>query len=80
MNLRWTALVAAALLAACAQAPVSPEVPPLAKACPDSVPAGTRCWFGQDSAGAHYLIAMPAQWSGPSVSALNVPGRSVSRK
>ncbi|GAB4117332.1 MAG: DUF6351 family protein [Rubrivivax sp.] len=54
----------AVLLAACAQAPVSTEAPPQARACPDSVPAGTRCWFGQDSAGAHYLIAMPAQWSG----------------
>jgi hypothetical protein len=28
------------------------------------VPADTRCWFGQDSAGAHYLIAMPATWNG----------------
>ena len=56
--------VFAALLGACAQAPVSTEAAPTARACPDSVPAGTRCWFGQDSAGAHYLIAMPATWNG----------------
>ena len=62
---RWLVPVAlAALLGACAQTPVSTEAPPTAKACPDSVPAGTRCWFGQDSAGAHYLIAMPATWNG----------------
>ncbi|RZL88455.1 MAG: hypothetical protein EOP73_30645, partial [Variovorax sp.] len=28
------------------------------------VRAGTRCLSGQDSAGAHYLIAVPAQWNG----------------
>ena len=70
MSRRLFLLGAAALLGACAQAPVAPpapistEVAPTAQACPDSVPAGTRCWFGRDSAGAHYLVAMPAQWNG----------------
>jgi pimeloyl-ACP methyl ester carboxylesterase len=41
-----------------------PEVAPQVQACPQGVPAGTRCLRGQDSAGAHYLIAVPAKWSG----------------
>ena len=41
-----------------------PEAPPQVQACPLGVPAGTRCLRGQDSAGAHYLIAMPSKWSG----------------
>jgi hypothetical protein len=58
-------LGAAALLGACAQAPrQAAEAAPQAAACPDGVPAGVRCLRGQDSAGAHYLIAMPAQWNG----------------
>lgn len=63
---RATTLAAGALLlAACTTPPpASTEAAPTARACPDSVPAGTRCWFGQDSAGAHYLVAMPAQWNG----------------
>ncbi len=42
----------------------TPEAAPQAQACPDGVPEGARCWRGQDSASAHYLIVMPAQWSG----------------
>jgi hypothetical protein len=65
---RWVAPLAAVLatvLAGCTTSPpLSTEAAPTARACPDSVPADTRCWFGQDSAGAHYLIAMPAQWNG----------------
>jgi pimeloyl-ACP methyl ester carboxylesterase len=63
-------LPAAALsvLAGCAMAPpsppVTPEAAPVAVACPEGLPAGTRCLRGQDSAKAHYLIAMPATWSG----------------
>ncbi|MBX9902760.1 MAG: hypothetical protein K2Y31_00285 [Burkholderiales bacterium] len=54
-----------ALLAGCATAPSHPpEVAPQAAACPEGVPAGARCLRGQDSAKAHYLIVMPAQWSG----------------
>lgn len=57
-------LASVALLTACAQTPISTEAAPTARACPDSVPAGTQCWFGQDSAGAHYVIARPATWNG----------------
>lgn len=62
---RMMALAAAlgiGLLAGCASAPK--EAAPVAAACPEGVPAGVRCLRGQDSAGAHYLIAMPAKWSG----------------
>lgn len=53
------------VLAGCANPPVAqPEAPPQAQACPPGVPAGARCLRGQDSASAHYLIVMPAQWSG----------------
>jgi hypothetical protein len=57
---------AAALIAGCASAPPLPpvaEAAPQAAACPDGVPAGARCLRGQDSARAHYLIVMPAQWN-----------------
>ncbi|MBS1219812.1 MAG: Alpha/beta hydrolase family protein, partial [Proteobacteria bacterium] len=53
------------LLAGCATAPSHPpEAAPQAAACPAGAPAGARCLRGQDSAKAHYLIVMPAQWSG----------------
>ncbi len=53
------------VLSGCASPPaVRPEAPPQAQACPAGVPAGARCLRGQDSASAHYLIVMPAQWSG----------------
>ena len=59
-------------LAGCASPPsglpappsAAPEAPPQAQACPDGVPAGARCLRGQDSVSSHYLIVMPAQWSG----------------
>ncbi|MDH4389865.1 MAG: hypothetical protein QE285_00405 [Aquabacterium sp.] len=55
-------------LAGCASPPAppptAPEAPPLAQPCPDGVPAGARCLRGQDSAASHYLIVMPASWSG----------------
>ena len=64
-------LTSLVLLAGCANpssAPPTPqplpEAPPLAQACPQGLPEGARCLRGQDSAGSHYLIAMPAQWSG----------------
>lgn len=58
------ALSLAALLAGCAQSPrPGPEAAPLAAACPGGVPADARCLRGQDSAGAPYLIVMPAQWN-----------------
>ena len=53
------------VLAACASPPAwPPEAPPQAQACPQGVPAGARCLRGQESAAAHYLIVVPAQWSG----------------
>lgn len=57
------------VLAGCASPPPAPpqapaEAAPLAQACPPGVPAGARCLRGQDSAASHYLIVMPAQWSG----------------
>ena len=54
-----------ALLAGCATTPPHPpEAAPQAATCPEGAPAGARCLRGQDSAKAHYLIVMPAQWSG----------------
>lgn len=53
------------LLAGCATGPTfPPEVAPQAVACPEGLPADARCLRGQDSAKAHYLIVMPAQWNG----------------
>jgi pimeloyl-ACP methyl ester carboxylesterase len=53
------------LLVACANQPsVSAEIAPKAEACPAGVPAGASCLRGQDSATSHYLIVMPAKWSG----------------
>ena len=53
------------VLTGCASAPTSPlETAPLAQVCPQGVPKGARCLRGQDSASAHYLIVLPAQWSG----------------
>ena len=58
-------LAALALLAGCATTPTfPPEAPPRAEACPAGVPEGARCLRGQDSADSHYLIVMPAKWSG----------------
>ncbi|MDP2006700.1 MAG: hypothetical protein Q8K45_13570 [Rubrivivax sp.] len=52
-------------LAGCASPPAAPpEAPPQAQACPEGVPEGARCLRGQDSAASHYLIVMPAKWSG----------------
>jgi pimeloyl-ACP methyl ester carboxylesterase len=57
-------LGAAAVLAPWAAAQTPAEAPPQAQPCPAGVPEGARCLRGQDSASAHYLIVMPAQWSG----------------
>ncbi len=64
---RSTLLLVSALtlLAGCATTPAHPpEAAPQVAACPEGVPAGARCLRGQDSAKSHYLIVMPAQWSG----------------
>ncbi|MGE0796816.1 MAG: hypothetical protein AB7G13_27825 [Lautropia sp.] len=39
------------------------EPAPAEAPCPEGPPPGTRCLRGTDSAGAHYLIAMPQQWN-----------------
>ena len=53
------------VLTGCASVPTLPlETAPLAQVCPQGVPEGARCLRGQDSASAHYLIVLPAQWSG----------------
>ncbi|MBC5764977.1 hypothetical protein [Ramlibacter albus] len=54
-----------AVLAGCAtHSPQTAEAAPRATACPVGVPALTRCLRGTDSAGAHYLIAVPDGWRG----------------
>ncbi len=64
-------LLAIGLLTACAQKAVSPpqateptEAAPQSLACPEGLPSSTRCLGGRDSAGAFYLIAVPAEWNG----------------
>jgi len=53
------------VLAGCASPPEAPpEAAPQVQTCPQGVPDGARCLRGQDSARSHYLIVMPAQWSG----------------
>jgi hypothetical protein len=53
---------------ASAQTPATPHPAshsaPLSAACPASLPAGTRCLSGQDTAGAFFMIAVPPQWNG----------------
>ena len=50
--------LAAAALSAC------PALAQETADCPDSVPAGTECFRGQDENGAWYLIAKPQDWNG----------------
>ncbi len=57
------------LLAGCAAAPAPPaawpaEAAPAVRPCPKGVPDDARCLGGTDSAGAHYLIAVPRAWNG----------------
>ncbi|RRN62953.1 hypothetical protein [Caulobacter sp. 602-1] len=37
---------------------------PVAKTCPDGLPAETKCMAGQDINGAYYWIAIPKAWNG----------------
>ncbi len=63
---RYAAFALALLgFTACSTSPQSPaEAPPVAQACPKGAPEQAKCLRGQDSAGGHYLIVMPQQWSG----------------
>jgi hypothetical protein len=59
------ALTAALLgCASPASEPPLAEAAPQAAACPPGLPGATRCLAGSDSAGAHYLIAIPPAWDG----------------
>lgn len=62
------AALVATLLGGCATPAVPPvmstEAAPKAMDCPAEVPNGARCLSGQDSAGAPYIIVVPAAWSG----------------
>ena len=42
----------------------SPELLPVESVCPPGMPEGSRCLRGRDAKGAHYLIVVPAEWSG----------------
>jgi alpha-beta hydrolase superfamily lysophospholipase len=60
----------ATVFAGCSTAPEKGAVPssaaeaaPTAAPCPPGPPADAKCYRGRDSAGAHYLIAMPASWN-----------------
>jgi alpha-beta hydrolase superfamily lysophospholipase len=61
------AVAAALLLGACASTTRSPaaaaSAAPSSTACPAGIPAGTRCYSGQDSAGAFFWVAIPAEWN-----------------
>src|SRR5258708_21929720 len=52
-------LVALTLVAGRAIADATPTI----SACPPAVRAGTACYVGQDTNGAHYLIAIPENWN-----------------
>lgn len=69
MKTQLSLVLLAALLAGCASQPsatlpATTEAAPQAMACPAEVPTGTRCLSGKDSAGAFYVVALPAQWNG----------------
>ena len=63
------ALASALLLNACGTASPEPRATPAAEAtpavtpCPVGLPEGTRCYSGQDSAGAFFWVAIPARWN-----------------
>lgn len=53
---------AASLLTGCAMPRVQAP-PPQLQACPAELPAGARCYGGDDGQGAFYRIAIPAGWN-----------------
>lgn len=71
MNRLLPLLLGTALVGGCAgMPPASPSMPevanapaPAERACPPEVPAGAKCYTGEDTAGAFYWIAIPAHWN-----------------
>lgn len=68
MRQRLTLCIGASLLALSACGTNAPSttqatVAPPASPCPDGLPAGTRCYSGQDGAGAFFWVAIPADWN-----------------
>ncbi|MDM0012983.1 hypothetical protein QTH87_11125 [Variovorax sp. J22P168] len=70
--MRQLQLIAAAallLLGACTttprEAPTASRsaITPTTSTCPKGLPEGARCYSGQDSAGAFYWVAVPAEWN-----------------
>ncbi len=62
-NAAAVALAAIALAGCAGLEPASREVAPVSEACPAGMPADARCLRGIDSMGAHFIIAIPAQWN-----------------
>jgi alpha-beta hydrolase superfamily lysophospholipase len=65
-----SAAALAVLVSACATAPGQPAMPevaraaaPAERACPPEVPAGAKCYTGEDTMGGFYWIAIPANWN-----------------
>lgn len=65
MNPGWKTalLLAAAALPLAGGAARAADTAPRAATCPAVLPADTRCYNGQDEAGALYWVAVPAQWN-----------------
>ncbi|MFE7499620.1 hypothetical protein ACFU6O_10995 [Streptomyces albidoflavus] len=63
-----TAGLAALFLGSLGNAPVShasgTPAPPTAAECPPRLASTARCWTGQDDNGAHWTMAVPADWNG----------------
>lgn len=59
---RLLALTLAATLQGAVASAQTP-LPPQPRACPAALPAATRCFTGEDGAGALYWIAVPANWN-----------------
>ncbi|MET0332689.1 MAG: hypothetical protein ABW190_00340 [Rhizobacter sp.] len=60
MMFRCLAVLMLLVLGSCASTSTALNTRP----CPADVPSDARCVAGTDSAGAHFIIAMPAQWNG----------------
>ncbi|MDM0069458.1 hypothetical protein [Variovorax sp. J31P207] len=60
-------VAAALVLGACGSPARNPATSgiaaPSSTACPAGMPANTRCYSGQDSAGAFFWVAIPADWN-----------------